>query len=365
MNISEIVEHLESIAPPAYQEYYDNCGLLTGTDNRECTGIITTLDATEGVVQEAITRNCNLIVAHHPIIFGGLKKITGSNYVEKAIITAIKNDISIYAIHTNLDNVIQGVNVKIAQRLGLVNQTILLPKESTIKKLYTFVPSNHAEQVRNAIFSAGGGQIGHYSETSFNGEGTGTFKAGPGADPFVGEIGKQHQEHEIRTEIIFPSHLQQGIINALKGAHPYEEVAYDIVSLANTNQQVGAGLLGELPEPADENEFLSKIKHSFKLAVIKHTRLLGRPVGKVAVCGGAGSFLISRALKEGADFFISADIKYHEFFDANDRMVIADIGHFESEQFTIDLLYEILLKKFPTFAVLKSGIKTNPVQYFI
>ncbi|SRR5579871_141253 len=364
MNISEIIFHLESIAPPVYQENYDNCGLLTGTANRECTGVLTTLDATESIVEEAIARKCNLIVAHHPIIFGGLKKINGSNYVEKTIIAAIKNDIAIYAIHTNLDNVMHGVNGKIADALGLINRSILLPKEATLKKLFTFVPPVYAEKVRTAIFGAGGGHIGNYSEASFNAEGMGTFKGEEGAAPFVGEIGKQHQEREIRIEIIFPAHLQKQIIHALIKSHPYEEVAYDVVSLANSNQLVGSGLIGDLPEAMDENGFLQKIKQSFGLVVIKHTKLLNKPVKRVALCGGAGSFLISKALMAGADFYMSSDFKYHEFFDANGRMVIADIGHFESERFTIDLLYEILLEKFPTFAVLKSEIATNPVRYF-
>lgn len=365
MNISEIISHLETIAPPAYQEHYDNSGLLTGSYNRECSGVLISLDATEEVVHEAIAKKCNFIVAHHPIIFGGLKKITGNNYVEKTIIAAIKNDISIYAIHTNLDNVFYGVNEKIADKLGLVNRKILLPKESTLKKLYTFVPVDFAEKVRSAIFNAGGGNIGNYSEASFNAEGTGTFKGNEGANPFVGEIGKQHNEYEIKIETIFHAYLQKQIIEALMNAHPYEEVAYDIVDLANSNSLIGSGLIGELLEPIDEEAFLKKIKQSFSLAVIKYTRLLKKPVKKVALCGGAGSFLISKALSAGADFFITADIKYHEFFDANDKMVIADIGHFESEQFTIDLIHEILLKKFPTFAVLKSETSTNPVKYFL
>jgi dinuclear metal center YbgI/SA1388 family protein len=365
MKISEIISHLETIAPPAYQESYDNAGLLTGIPNRECTGVLTTLDSTEETVHEAIAKNCNLIVAHHPIIFSGLKKITGRNYVEKTIIAAIKNDIAIYAIHTNLDNVIAGVNAKMADKLGLINRNILLPKQSTLKKFYTFVPIADAEKVRNAIFTAGGGNIGDYSEASFSVEGEGSFKAGEGANPFVGEIGKRHYEREIRIETIFPAHLQQQVIDALINAHPYEEVAYDVVELANPNERVGSGLIGELPEPMEEKAFLEKIKQSFSLSVIKHTRLLGKPVRKVSLCGGAGSFLISRALAAGADFYISSDIRYHEFFDANDRLVVADIGHFESEQFTIDLLHEILVKKFPTFAVLKTALNTNPVHYYL
>ena len=364
MKISSIISHLETIAPPAYQESYDNAGLLTGMANRDCTGVLTTLDCTEEIVHEAFSKNCNLIVAHHPIIFGGLKKINGKNYVEKAVVAAIKNDIAIYAIHTNLDNVLHGVNARMADKLGLINRNILLPKQSTQKKLYTYVPITDLEKVRTAIFAAGAGAIGDYSEAAFSHQGEGSFKPNENANPYIGEIGKRHYENEIKLETIFPAHLQQQIIAALIQSHPYEEVAYGIIELANPNERIGSGLIGVLSEALDEKAFLEKIKQSFSLSVIKHTRLLNKPVRNVAICGGAGSFLISKALAAKADFYITSDIKYHEFFDANDGMVLADIGHFESEQFTIDLLYDILLEKFPTFAVLKTALNTNPVNYY-
>jgi dinuclear metal center YbgI/SA1388 family protein len=364
MKVQDITSFLEKIAPPSLQENYDNAGLITGNADWECTGVITALDATEAVVLEAIEKKCNLIVAHHPIIFSGLKKINGKNYVEQTIITAIKNDIAIYAIHTNLDNVLQGVNGKIADALGLINRQVLQPKNNLLKKLFVFVPVEQAEKVRNAIFAAGGGQISNYSECSFNAAGTGTYKAGEGTNPFTGKIGERHTEPEIKMEIIFSAWLEKGIYNAMIAAHPYEEVAYDIVQLENTNLQVGSGLVGELPEPVTEAAFLSDIKRIFNLSVIKHTALTGRKVKKVALCGGAGSFLIGAASAAGADFYISSDIKYHEFFDANGKLVVADIGHYESEQFTIGLLSEFLQQKFPTFAVLKTGVVTNPVNYY-
>lgn len=364
MKISVITSFLESLAHPSLQEQYDNAGLITGDAGWECTGIICSLDATEDVIKEAIQKKCNLVVAHHPIIFGGLKKINGKNYVEKTVIAAIKNDIAIYAIHTNLDNVINGVSGKMAAILGLKNVSILSQKESTLKKLYTFVPVDKAAEVRNAIFAAGGGCIGNYSECSFNAEGSGTFKASEGTAPYVGEIGKQHQEKEIKIEVIFPSYLEKPIVSAMKVAHPYEEVPHDIVSLSNTNQLIGSGVVGELPEAMDEKTFLTTIKQVFKVPVIRHSSFINKPVKKVALCGGAGSFLISKALADGADAYITADMKYHEFFDANGRMLIADIGHYESEQFTINLLQEVLEQKFPTFAILKTEVKTNPVQYF-
>ena len=365
MQIRDIIRELEKKAPLSLQESYDNAGLLTGNADWECTGVLCTLDATEAVILEARERGCNLVVAHHPIIFGGLKKLNGKNYVERTVITAIKNDIAMYAIHTNLDNVLDGVNDRIADRLGLTNRRILSPKAGQLMKLYTFVPQAQANQVREALFAAGAGHIGEYSETSFNSEGTGTFKGSENTNPFAGLPGKRHEEKEVKIEVILPAYLQPSVVKALWEAHPYEEVAYDLVSLSNDNQLVGSGLLGELPEALDETGFLHMLKTSFELKMVKHTPLLGKKIKKVAVCGGSGSFLSGKALAAGADVYVTSDIKYHEFFDANDRILLADIGHWESEQFTTDLLVEILQAKFPTFAVLKSGVKTNPVHYFL
>lgn len=365
MKIQEIISFLESVAPACLQESYDNAGLITGNSNWQCTGIIASLDATEAVVQEAISKKCNLIVAHHPIILGGLRKITGKNYVEQTVIAAIKNDIAIYAIHTNLDNVLHGVNAAIADKLGLVNRSILQPKNDTLKKLFTFVPVEFAENVRSAIFNAGGGHISNYSECSFNTAGQGTFKPGEGTNPFTGKVGIRHTEEEIKMEMIFPAWQEKSILAAMIDAHPYEEVAYDIVPLDNQNQGVGSGLLGKLPEAISEPALLELLKQKFNLSVIRHTPLLGKPVHTIALCGGAGSFLTGAAVAAGADFYITGDVKYHEFFDANNRLVIADIGHYESEQFTINLLFDLLSQKFPTFAIQKTGVKTNPVHYFL
>ncbi|MES2850593.1 MAG: Nif3-like dinuclear metal center hexameric protein [Bacteroidota bacterium] len=365
MKIKEVLSLLEDIAPARLQESYDNAGLLTGNNEWECKGILVTLDATEEIMKEAIEKKCNLIVAHHPIIFGGLKKITGKNYVERTVIAAIKNDIAIYAIHTNLDNVIQGVNGKMADMLGLINRQILSPKSGLLKKLVVFIPTSHAEQVRTAIFNAGAGNIGNYSECSFSTPGEGTFKAGEGTNPFSGEQGKRHTENEIKPEVVFQSWLESVILKAMLKAHPYEEVAYDIIPLDNNLASTGSGLIGELPGQTEEKAFLSHIKTAFNLQVVKHTGLKGKPVKKVALCGGAGSFLIKAAIAAGADFYITSDVKYHEFFDAENRLVIADIGHYESEQYTINLLFDILKEKYTTFAVLKTEINTNPVYYFL
>jgi dinuclear metal center YbgI/SA1388 family protein len=366
MQISGIIDCLERLAPPVYQEHYDNSGLLTGDAAWECKGVLVALDATEDVVREAVARGCNLVVAHHPIIFGGLKKITSRNYVGRAVIAAIKNDIAVYSIHTNLDNMMaDGVNGRIADKLGLGGRRVLAPREGGLCKLYCFIPVGHLEGVRAAVFGAGAGHISNYSECSFGVEGLGTFKGGEGAQPFVGQVGKRHEEKEVRLEVILPAVLQRQVIAAMIAAHPYEEVAYDVVTLANPLPGVGSGLVGELEFPAAEEAFLERLCGVFGVPVVRHTRLTGRRVRRVAVCGGAGSFLISNALAADVTFYITSDVKYHEFFDANDRMVIADIGHFESEQFTIDLLAEVIRGKFSNFAVLKSDTRTNPVNYFI
>ena len=365
MKIGDLLAAIEVFAAPELQEEYDNAGLLTGKRDWNCSGVLCTLDVTVDVIREAIEKSCNLIVAHHPVIFRGLKRINGNNYVEQVMIDAIKNDIAIYAAHTNLDNVVLGVNDTIAKNLGLQNTRILQPKTKVLRRLITFAPMEKAEDVRNAVFAAGAGHIGKYSECSFNSEGTGTFKAEEGADPYIGEVGEQHKEKETKIEIVYPFYLEQQVVNALVDAHPYEEVAYDIFTMENVHYGIGAGVIGELEEEMDEASFLKMLKDRFGLAVIRHTRLRDKPVKSVALCGGAGSFLIKKALSSKADMYISADIKYHEFFDAEGRMVIADIGHYESEQFTVDLLHKLLVEKFPTFAVLKTGVNTNPVQYFV
>lgn len=364
MTIADIISSFENFAPTIYQESYDNSGLLTGNLSWICTGTICTLDVTEAVVMEAKEKKCNLIIAHHPIIFSGLKKITGKTYVEQTTIAAIKNDIAIYAVHTNLDNVINGVNQKIAEKIGLINSKILAPKSQLLCKIFVFVPKQHVNEVREAIFNAGAGEIANYSECSFNTEGKGTFKGNSSSNPKIGKPNIREVVEEIKIEAILPIYLQNKVVEQVKLAHPYEEVAYDIVPLNNVNQQIGSGLVGELEHEISEIEFLQKLKQAFNLKVIKHTKFLGKAIKTVALCGGSGSFLIKNAIAVNADIYITSDIKYHEFFDAEEKIVLADIGHWESEQFTIDLLVEILRAKSPTFAVLKSSINTNPVRYF-
>ncbi len=365
MTIGEIISALEKFAPLHLQEDYDNAGLITGNASSACTGVLLSLDATDEVVQEAIRRNCNLIIAHHPIVFKGLKKFNGKNYVERAIIAAIKNDIAIYASHTNIDNVIHGVNGKMADKLELIHRRILAPKAGLICKLQLYIPQNHVAQMENTLFEAGAGHIGNYSECSFVSEGIGSFKPEDGAQPFVGSLGDRHTEKETKIEMIFPIWLKNKVLNAMKDAHPYEEVAYEITSLENINQQTGAGIIGEWQEALYERDAMEKIKSVFGLQVIRHTPFTGKKIKKLAICGGAGSFLTKTAIAQGADMLITADVKYHEFFDAEGRLILADIGHFESERYTIDLFADVLRQKFPNFALLKSEVNTNPVQYFL
>ncbi|ASU32281.1 Nif3-like dinuclear metal center hexameric protein [Mucilaginibacter xinganensis] len=365
MKLSQLSTYLESLAPLAYQEEYDNSGLIVGNPDADIYQALISLDCTEAIVDEAIATNCQLIVSHHPIVFRGLKKFNGKTYVERVVEKAIRNNIAIYAIHTNLDNMMEGVNAKICQTLGLKNCRILAPKHNIIKKLVTYVPHSHADDVRNALFNAGAGNIGNYSEVSFNAGGDGTFKANEHANPYVGEAGKRHLESEVRMEMVYPAILESKVLMALVLAHPYEEVAYDLYNLTNQSQQVGSGMIGDLETAADEEAFLYHIKEKMHCHVIRHTAYTGRHVKKVAVCGGAGGFLLKHAIAAGADVFITADYKYHEFFDAEGKLLIADIGHFESEQFTQQLLYEIITKKFTNFAVRLTEVNTNPVKYFI
>ena len=363
MNIKDITNCIEEIAPLNYAEGFDNVGLLIGNYATEVTGVLVTLDTLETVINEAIEKKCNLIVSFHPIIFSGLKKINGNNYVERVVLKAIKNDIAIYAMHTALDNSIIGVNAKICEVLGLKNTKILIPQKNTIKKLTTYAPIENAEQVRNTLFNAGAGAIGNYDNCSFNTNGIGTYKGNEASNPTMGEKGKFHTEKEIFISVIFEKHKEKNILSALFNAHVYEEVAYDIVSLENNNQEIGLGMMGELDEEMDALAFLEKIQKTMHSKGIRHSKILEKPIKKVAVLGGSGSFAIDNAVAAGADIYITSDIKYHEFYKAENNLIIADIGHYESEQFTKNLLVDILTKKFPNFAIILSQTNTNPIYY--
>ncbi len=364
MIIAEVIKHLEDFAPIATAEDFDNVGLLVGDATTALKGVLITHDTLEEVVEEAIAKNCNLIVSFHPIIFSGLKKLNGKNYVERAVIKAIKNDIAIYAIHTALDNHHLGVNKIMCDKLGLQNTKILIPKNGVIKKLTTYVPREQADKLRKKLFETGAGAIGNYDECSFNILGTGSFKPNLASNPTIGKKGELHFEEELQIGVIFPKHLESKILKALFKNHPYEEVAYEIITLDNSHQQMGMGMIGELPEAIEEVEFLSLVKKTFKADGIRHSKLLEKKVKKIAVLGGSGSSAIDAAKSAGVDFFITADLKYHDYYKAEQKLVVADIGHYESERYTKNLLHSYLSKKISNFAIILANTKTNPIKYY-
>lgn len=363
VRIQDVTAALESWAPPAYQESYDNAGLLVGDPHAPLTGVLLCLDATEAVVAEAVRRGCNLVVAHHPVLFKGLKKINTGSYVGRAVVSAVKHDVALYAAHTNLDNVQGGVNFHLAARLGLQGVRILAPKKQVLQKLVAFVPPENTLLLLDALYAAGAGQIGDYNNCSFRSVGTGTFTPNEAANPHIGASNCPEEVREDRIEVIFPAFLSARILAALRRTHPYEEVAYYLTALENEHQEVGAGAVGMLPEPVPETEFLTRLKEKMQAGCVRYTPLRGKPVQKVAVCGGAGSFLTGEAIRAGADVFVTADVKYHEFFDADGKIVIADIGHYESEVFTKELIYTHLSEIFPNIALHLSEVATNPVNY--
>ena len=364
MQIKEITNYLESLAPIGTAESYDNCGLLVGDFSTEVTQTLLTLDCTEEIVDEAIEQGCNLIIAHHPIVFSGQKKLNGKNYVERTVIKAIKNDVAIYAIHTNLDNYRFGVNFEIGKRLNLKNLRVLSPKKDALTKLVVFVPTKNKENLIQALFKAGAGSIGNYAQCSFESEGVGGFLPLVNSNPNLGEIGKRETVKETKVEVLVERSKMNRVLQAMFNEHPYEEVAYDVISLENENKYLGSGMLGELETPLETVDFLTQLKTVFNCGIIKHTDLCKKAIKTVAFCGGAGSFLLSDAKRNKADIFITGDYKYHEFFDAENQIIIADVGHYESEQYTPHLLARILKEKFANFAVRLTGKNTNPIKYF-
>jgi len=363
MKIKEILSILEEMAPLAYAEDFDNVGLLIGNEDDEAKGILVCHDALENVIDEAIVKKCNLVVCFHPILFSGLKKITGEDYVQRALLKAIKNDIAIYAVHTALDNHRNGVNKIFSDALGLVNTKILVPKQGFIRKLVTYTIPENVEKLRNALFDAGAGQIGNYEDCSFNSKGIGTYMGNENSNPEIGNRFEFVENEEIKIEVTFEKHLQSGILKAMFSNHVYEEVAYEVYELQNLHQNIGLGMIGELEEPMNEAQFLAMVKTKMQCGGIRHSKLLGRPIKKVAVLGGSGSFAIKSAIQAKADVFLTADLKYHNFYEAENHLVLADIGHFESERFTKNYIVDFLKKKIPNFAIIFSEENTNPVKY--
>ncbi len=363
MLVQDVINHLHELAPLNYAEDFDNVGLLVGDINQTVTGVLVTLDTLEAVVDEAIESNCNLIVSFHPIIFKGLKKLTGKTYVERVVIKAIQHNIAIFSIHTALDNAFQGVNSIICDQLQLQNKKILIPQSGTLKKLQTYVPNENAEALRTALFDAGAGSIGNYDSCSFNLEGKGTYKGNEESNPTLGKKGELHKESETLISVVFAKHLETKVLKALFNVHPYEEVAYEITTLDNTNQYIGMGMIGELSQEMEELDCLQYVKDRMNTECVRHSKLLNKPIKKIAVLGGSGSFAIGAAKASGADLLVTADLKYHDFFSAENSILLADIGHYESEQFTKSFLVDYLSKKITNFAVVLSKTNTNPVKY--
>jgi dinuclear metal center YbgI/SA1388 family protein len=363
MKLKEICTYLDNVVPLSFQESYDNSGLQTGDPEKEINSALLSLEVTEEVLDEAISLNCGLIITHHPLIFSPIKKLTGKNFVEKILIKAVRNEIAVYSSHTNLDILKEGVSRKMAQKLELQNLKILSPLKNRLLKLVTYIPENNFEEVREAIFAAGAGVVGNYDKCSFSVTGTGSFRGGEESVPFVGIKGKLHLENEVRLETIMLSHLKDQVVKALVDAHPYEEVAYDIYSLENEYNNAGLGVVGELAEAIDEKKFLEHLSAIFKTEGVRFSRLTGKKIMKVALCGGAGIVSLNDALRSGADVFVTSDIKYHDFFNAENKILLVDIGHYESEKFSTEIIYELIIKKFPTFAVRFSEKNTNPINY--
>ncbi len=362
--INEVIQKLEDWAPLSLQESYDNGGLMVGDGQQLVTGVLLTLDCTEEVVNEAIQNGCNLIVAHHPIIFSGLKKLNGKNYVERTVIQAIKNNIAIYAAHTSLDNINTGVNRMIGEKLGVSDMRILRAKQGELLKLTIFTPVKYYESLESALFEAGAGKIGNYDECVFVAEGTGSFKPLSGASPHEGKIGERKKQDELRLEVLVAAHLKSKVHKAMMNAHPYEELAHEWVRIENLHQDIGSGMIGNLPAAMTKGEFLKYLKKSMGCQVIKFTHFTKETIETVAWCGGSGDFLLEDAMRQGADAFISSDFKYHRFFDHNDKIMICDIGHYETESCVIDLLNGWFTEKFTTFAIHKTEIVSNPVNYY-
>lgn len=363
MKIKEILSALERFAPLPLQDDFDNAGLQIGLTDAEATGALLCLDVTEKVLDEAIDLGYNLIIAHHPLIFRGYKSITGKDYVERCIIKAIQNNIVVYAAHTNLDNAVGGVSYKMAEKIGLSNVRVLEAKENALLKLVTFVPTRQAEEVRGALFSIGCGNIGNYDSCSYNSIGEGTFRALENANPFCGNIGERHTEPEVRIEVILPAYKKAEVVKTLLKVHPYEEPAFDLYLLQNTWLQAGAGVIGELAEPEEELVFLNRIKDIFGVSCLKYSPTRGKKVQRVALCGGAGAFLIPTAIRNGADIFLTGEIKYHDYFGRETDILLAEIGHYESEQYTMELLHELIKKKYPELALSQYKKSTNPIKY--
>ncbi len=364
MQLKELLKVFEEVAPLSLQESYDNSGIQLGSPDQEVTRALVCLDVTPAVLREAIKKKCDLIISHHPLIFEGIKRVSGKTATEQVLLEAIRNNVAILSLHTNLDNVKGGVNSRLAEKLGLERLKILRPARGVLKKLVTFCPGDYADEVRAALFKAGAGQIGDYDCCSYNLEGKGSFRAGENSNPFVGNLRELHFEEETRIETIFPGYLQPDVLAAMKSAHPYEEVAYDVYPIDNQFDQAGSGMIGELKTPMRADEFLAMVKKKLGVAFVRHSPPVDDPVQVIALCGGSGAFLLPDAIQAGAQAFVTGDVKYHQFLDVAGKLLLVDAGHYETEQHTKELLVDIVKEKMINFALLISETNTNPVRYF-
>jgi dinuclear metal center YbgI/SA1388 family protein len=363
MKVKDICSYLDNAVPLSIQESYDNSGLQVGDPEARVTSALLSLDVTEAVVDEAVAGGYGLIITHHPLIFSPLKQITGKTFIERIVVKAVKNDIAIYSCHTNLDILNAGVSRKMAEKLNLQNIRILSPLKYKLLKLVAYIPEDHLDKVREAVFDAGAGVIGNYDKCSFSNVGYGSFRGGHDTNPFVGEKGKFHLGKEIRFETILLSHLKDKVISALINAHPYEEVAYDIYALENEHPHAGLGCIGTLTKAIAGKSFLRLLSELFDAKGVRYSLLTGGKIKTVALCGGAGISLLNESIALGADALVTSDFKYHDFFNAENRILLVDMGHFESEKFSTELLYDLIIKKFPKFAVRFSETNTNPINY--
>jgi dinuclear metal center YbgI/SA1388 family protein len=363
IRIREIVRHLEQVAPLAYQDDYDNAGLVVGDASAAVTGVLICLDVTEALLLEAKTKKCNLIIAHHPIIFRSIRQLTGKNHLERCIIYAVRNNIAVYTLHTNFDNVARGVNLQIAQALGLGNLSILLPKPGTLSQLTAFVPRAFIDSALHALHAAGAGYLSDYAHCDLAITRIGSPKPTSTANPHLGIAEESEKGKERKIEVVFPKHLEKPVLRALRASCPHEEVAYYLHDIRNTDARVGAGMIGELSASLSSRAFLEYLKAKMNLAYLRHTELIDRPIKCVAVCGGSGSFLIEEAILKQADALVTADVKYHDFFKAENQILVVDAGHYESEIGTKKLIHTLLSEKFTSIAMLQCETVTNPIHY--
>lgn len=364
MTIKEVTQFLESRFPLYLQEDFDNCGVQCGNVNNEISGAMVCFEMTEKIIDEAISKNCNLVISHHPLILKrGITKIVPSDRVGAMICKALANNMVLYSMHTNIDSGEGGGNDVFAEKLGLSDVKVMAPVKGLYRKLVVNVPAEHSEKLKEALFKIGCGQQGNYQKCSYSTLGKGQFEPNGEAKPFIGTQNNLEKVEEERIEMIYPAYLQHAVIQAIYENHPYEEPAFDLFSLENTERKVGLGRIGELPEEMDCKEFFSYLKEKLNLEHLRYCGDEGKKIRRVAVCGGGGAGFIDTAIALNADAYVSGDFKYHDFFKSHSGTVLVDIGHYEGECFIKNIIFNLLKEKFTTFAVLSSEFENLNVKY--